>query len=154
MRKSIILMALLVCMSVFAFAQTVDPSLRGLDNAIKRVSKDIIKNVPDNARIVIIPTDSQDKTIRDYINGELELLVVEQGFRVTERAQLRKIIAEQNFQLGWEVDENTAVSIGKITGATFMLVSCVDGEGNLRRLRAKIMDVTTGEIVGVATGRF
>ena len=64
-----------------------------------------------------------------------------------------RIRREQNFQLSGEVDDNTAVSIGKIIGANIIVTGRVDGEGNLRRLRLRALDTQTAQVVGVASER-
>lgn len=64
-----------------------------------------------------------------------------------------RIRREQNFQMSGEVDDDTAVSIGKFIGANIIVTGRVDGEGNLRRLRLRALDTQTAQVVGVASER-
>jgi len=52
-----------------------------------------------------------------------------------------------------EVDDATAVSIGKFAGADIIVTGRVDGEGNLRRLRLRALNTQTAQVVGVASER-
>jgi hypothetical protein len=53
-----------------------------------------------------------------------------------------------------EVDDDSAISIGKFLGANIVVTGNVSGTGSLRRLRIKALDVLTGEIVSMASERF
>jgi hypothetical protein len=52
-----------------------------------------------------------------------------------------------------EVDDDTAVSIGKFIGADIIVTGRVDGEGNLRRLRLRALNTQTAQVVGAASER-
>jgi hypothetical protein len=62
--------------------------------------------------------------------------------------------SEQDFQMSGEVDDVTAVSIGKFAGANIIVTGRVDGEGELRRLCLRALDTQTAEVVSVASERF
>ena len=85
--------------------------------------------------------------------GELEYIWVNQGYFITDRSQLDRLRREQNFQMSGEVDDATAVSIGKFAGADIIVTGRVDGEGNLRRLRLRALNTQTAQVVGVASER-
>jgi hypothetical protein len=53
-----------------------------------------------------------------------------------------------------EVDDDTAVSIEKFSGANIIVTGKIDGEGELRRLRLRALDTQTAQVVGVASERF
>jgi hypothetical protein len=52
-----------------------------------------------------------------------------------------------------EVDDRTAVSIGKFSGANIVVTGRVDGEGDLRRLRLRALNTQTAQVVGSASER-
>ena len=52
-----------------------------------------------------------------------------------------------------EVDDVTAVSIGKIAGASIIVTGTVDGADDLRRLRLRALDVQTAQVIGAASER-
>jgi hypothetical protein len=125
----------------------------GVEGALARAAEDVLKNVPKRSRIAIVYITALDRSQTEYISGELEFMWVNQGYIITDRAQLDRIRREQNFQMSGEVDDDTAVSIGKIIGANIIVTGRVDGEGNLRRLRLRALDTQTAQVVGVASER-
>jgi hypothetical protein len=123
----------------------------GIEKALLRASKDIVKNVPLNSAIAIVYVTAQDKTLIDYISSELEFVLVKDGYIICDRSQLDLIRQEQNFQISGEVDDASAVSIGKILGANFIITGKVDGNNNLRRLRLRILNTQTAQVIGAAS---
>jgi len=128
-------------------------SASGIEGALARAAQETLKNVPAKSKIAIVYITAQDKSQTEYIAGELEYIWVNAGFTIIDRSQLDRIRREQNFQMSGEVDDNTAVSIGKIIGANIIVTGRVDGEGNLRRLRLRALDTQTAQVVGVASER-
>ncbi|GHU11687.1 hypothetical protein FACS1894151_11370 [Spirochaetia bacterium] len=129
-----------------AFQQTVE-------GALERAAEQTLKNVPQRSKIAIVYITVQDASTTDFIAGELEYIWVNSGYTIIDRSQLDRIKREQNFQMSGEVDDDTAVSIGKIAGANVIVIGTVDGEGNLRRLRLRALDTQTAQVVGVASER-
>jgi len=125
----------------------------GVEGALARAADATLKNVPKRSRIAIVYITALDKSQTEYISGELEVIWVNAGYIIIDRSQLDRIRREQNFQLSGVVDDNTAVSIGKIIGANIIVTGRVDGEGNLRRLRLRALDTQTAQVVGVASER-
>lgn len=129
-----------------AFQQTVE-------GALERAAEQTLKNVPRRSKIAIVYITAQDRSSTEYIAGELEFIWVNNGYTIIDRSQLDRIRREQNFQMSGEVDDDTAVSIGKIIGANIIVTGRVDGDGNLRRLRLRALDTQTAQVVGVASER-
>ena len=126
----------------------------GIECALERASRQVLINVDKNSRIAIVYVTSRDQTITEYVTGELEYILVSNGFILTDRSQLDRIRHEQNLQLSGEVDDATAVSIGRFVGADIIMTGVVDGEGALRRLRLRALNTQTAQIVGVASEHF
>jgi hypothetical protein len=124
-----------------------------VEGALTRAADTTLKNVPQQSKIAIVYITAQDKSTTEYIAGELEFIWVNAGYTIIDRSQLDRIRREQNFQMSGEVDDETAVSIGKFIGANIIVTGRVDGEGNLRRLRLKALDTQTAQVVGVASER-
>jgi curli biogenesis system outer membrane secretion channel CsgG len=109
-------------------------------------------------------------------------LVKDGSFSVIERKALDKIMAEQNFSNSNRADQNSAAKIGKLLGVDAIVVGSITefgnetkktnlggaggnwhgmGLGNLGHsnskanvaITARIIDVDTGEILGVADGK-
>ncbi|MDR1108578.1 MAG: hypothetical protein LBL19_06040 [Spirochaetaceae bacterium] len=124
-----------------------------IEGALERAADQTLKNVSAKSKIAILYITAQDSAATEYVVGELEYLLVNQGFFVSDRSQLDRLRREQNFQMSDEVDDATAVSIGKIAGANIIVTGRVDGEGSLRRLRLRALDIQTAQVVGVASER-
>jgi curli biogenesis system outer membrane secretion channel CsgG len=91
----------------------------------------------------------------EFVIEELAYLMVDtKKFKVVDRKSLDAIKSEQDFQYSGDVDDNSAVSIGKLLGASIVITGSISGSGSTRRLRAKALDVKTAEIVAMASERF
>jgi TolB-like protein len=73
------------------------------------------------------------------------------GIRVVHRERLEELVKEQLFQIGGRVDEQSAVRIGRMTGATVMLVGSASALGETLRLDAHLYDVERGTVLGAAS---
>ena len=126
---------------------------KNIEEALSRAAGDALKTVPKNSRIAIVFITAQDRSTTEYIVGELEFIWVNAGFTIVDRSDLDRIRREQNLQMSGEVDDETAVSIGKFIGANIIVTGRVDGEGNLRRLRLRALDTQSTQVIGVASER-
>jgi TolB-like protein len=72
-------------------------------------------------------------------------------FRVMERTQMEKILAEQGFQQSGGCDgTECAIEVGKLLSVDHMVVGCLGKLGESYTLNARVVDITTGEVVGSA----
>ncbi|MCL2064470.1 MAG: hypothetical protein FWG98_08865 [Candidatus Cloacimonetes bacterium] len=125
-----------------------------IERAIERAVNDAFADVRPRSRIAIVQISIPDRNMRNFVNGELEHILRQHDFRVVDRAQMDLILEEQTRQLGGDFDDRTAVSIGRLAGADFIVTGSVDGEGSLRRLRIRVLNVETSVVVGTASERF
>ncbi len=65
------------------------------------------------------------------------------GCTVLERTQLAAVAAEHRLALSGLVDERTAVKLGKLVGARYMLLGSVNGLGSVIAISARLVDVET-----------
>ncbi|MCL2063418.1 MAG: DUF6273 domain-containing protein [Candidatus Cloacimonetes bacterium] len=119
---------------------------RAIDVAFNRVPKDAI--------IAIVHVAAPNQALYDFLTGEIEHILVLNGYDVTDRRQLDQIRTERDFQLSWEVDETTAVSIGRFVGADAVITGSVDGEGSLQRLRIRVLNTETARVIGTGSEPF
>jgi curli biogenesis system outer membrane secretion channel CsgG len=86
--------------------------------------------------------------VSDWVQRSFEeMLVDSKKFRVVTRIHLQKIFEEQRFQLTGHVDEKTLVSIARILGAKYMVVSTIT---RYNTLDVQILNSETAEIVYVS----
>jgi len=123
-----------------------DALVQAISQAIPRVTKD--------SRIAILQITSRDTSAREYILGEAGHILVSQGFRVSNRSELDRIRQEQGIQYSGEIDDKTAVDLGKLSGVRYIITGKIDGVDSLLRLRLRILDTETAEVVGVSSVRF
>jgi TolB-like protein len=69
------------------------------------------------------------------------------GLRVIERQRLKDILTEQKLALSGRVDESTAIKVGKLLGAQYVVHgSAVSWAGDLR-MDVQAVDVETGKVL-------
>lgn len=73
------------------------------------------------------------------------------GLQVVQRERLEELVREQLFQVGGRVEEKTAVRIGRMTGATVLLLGSAAALGNTLRLDAHLYDVERGTVIGATS---
>jgi hypothetical protein len=125
-----------------------------VEGSLERAADTIMAKLSPNSKLAIVYVTANDPEITEFIANELEFIMVNEGFLLVDRSQLDRIRREQNFQMSGEVDDNEAVSIGKMTGANIILTGAVTGTGNLRRLRLRALDTQSAQILVVASERF
>lgn len=90
------------------------------------------------------------KGIADMLIGEL---AANPGLRVVERDQIQKVLEEQKLSTDGKVDNETAVKVGKLVGAHYMVTGgfVTDRSGRMR-FTARVFKTETSEIVFPAAG--
>lgn len=68
------------------------------------------------------------------------------GLTLIERQDLRKVIEEQRLALSGIVDEDTAIEVGRILGAQYMIIGTATSAGGTLRLDLRVVDVETSAI--------
>ena len=124
-KKSIVYCVLIAILSLFLITCASTPSQREnvlglaeLTQAIRVVSDYLNDNIPAGNMIVILNIQSESESLSNYIFNDLFANAVnDRIFTVVDRQRLDVIRAEQNFQLSGEVDDNTAIEIGRFFGA-------------------------------------
>ncbi len=95
------------------------------------------KGAYDNPSMII-----QEKMISGLVNQGI--------FRVIERQQLEKILAEQKLQMSGMIDNNSAVEIGKMLGADGIMVGSITEYG--RTIYPKARLTVNVRVIEVKTG--
>lgn len=102
-------------------------------------------------RIAILEPSSSGTSIDDGTRIAIRELISSaivntNKYTIVERALLEKVIKEQHFSQSGLVDEAQAIQIGKLTGASKVILSVVTATGNRTMLSIKLLDVTTANI--------
>ena len=125
----------------------------GVEAALTRAAGEVSENFTARSRLAIVYIAAEDRSQTDFIAGELEHILRRRGFVIIDRSELERIRAEQHFGISGEVDDSTAARIGNIAGASVVITGRVDGEGNLRRLRLRALETSSGQVIGTASER-
>ncbi|MDO8805703.1 MAG: CsgG/HfaB family protein [Elusimicrobiota bacterium] len=72
------------------------------------------------------------------------------GLVLVERLQLRKVMDEQKLQFTGAIDDKTVVQVGKLIGASVLVVGAFQKQDDIVRLTARFVDVKTGGILQTA----
>ena len=124
---------------------------QGVERSLERAASQIADKIPARSRIAIVYVTAEDNDVAEFIASELEFFLVNRNLTVIDRSQLDRIRQEQNFHLSGDVDDDHAVSIGKIAGAGVIITGAVTGTDNLRRLRLRALDTETAQVLAVAS---
>jgi curli biogenesis system outer membrane secretion channel CsgG len=123
-----------------------------LRDALELSSRIITESLASNASVAVITVSADDPFEGEYALEELTLLLVRaQKFRIVDRRNLDVIRAEQQFHLSGEVDDETAVSIGHLIGAAFVITGGISPWESARHLRFRVLDVETGRICAMTS---
>jgi hypothetical protein len=125
-----------------------------VEGSLERAAYKIMDAIPDKARVAIVYVTADDADVEEFIAYELEFHLVENDHMIIDRSQLDQIRKEQRLQSSGEVNDNQAVSIGKIAGANVILTGAVTGKGDLRRLRVRALDTQTAQVLITASEKF
>ena len=134
------------------------PASGGVDTvegAVYRAALLLAESLPDSSTVAVLSIASDDAELAEFVIEELVYkIVATKKFRVVDRRSLDVIQKETKFQYSGDVDDNSAVSIGKLLGANVVITGSVGGTGPTRRIRAKALNVQTAEILAMASERY
>ncbi len=72
------------------------------------------------------------------------------AFQVLERELMEQILSEQNFQLSGCTSNECLIEIGRLVGVRQMLGGSIGRVGNVFTVSARVVDVSTGQLLHVA----
>jgi len=127
---------------------------KSLEEAVQRAAG-VLSGLPNGATLAVLSVAAPDTDTSEFVLDELMYLLLEtRKFKIVDRKSLDAIRAETKFQSSGEVDDKSAVSLGKMLGASIVITGSISGSGKNRRLRAKALDVKTSEIIEMASEAF
>ena len=161
--KSIFYFLLLVLFSLFFAGCSSSPKIRAEMDMIQPILDyeydKIVESIPINSPVAVwwcfderAQNNENSEIQMDYVTDISnwvqrsfeKLLVDSRRFRVVTRIHLAKIFEEQRFQLTGVVDEATIASIGRILGASYMVVPTITSYNSLD---VQILNSETAEIL-------
>ena len=91
--------------------------------------------------------DGLGKAMSSMLISDIEANVSPKRLQLVERAQIQKVLKEQNFQASGSVNKSTAVQAGKILGVNYLLVGDVYVLNDQLIINARLTNTETGDIV-------
>jgi len=91
--------------------------------------------------------DGLGKAMSSMLISDIEANVSPKRLQLVERAQIQKILKEQNFQTSGSINKNTSVKTGKILGVNYLLVGDVYILNDQLIINARLTNTETGDIV-------
>jgi hypothetical protein len=133
-------------------APVVPSSYHTLEEAVERTSQYMIKNIPANATVAILNIETSDAEVSEFVIGEIAYqMVLSRKFRVVDRNSINILMQENRMKISSAIDDNTALAIGKLLGASVVITGSTSGTGSTRRLRVMALDVHTSEILAMSS---
>ncbi|MDR1229788.1 MAG: CsgG/HfaB family protein [Spirochaetaceae bacterium] len=114
-----------------------------LDEAIAQSARDIAAKLPEGTRVAVVAFESPEQNLSGYLMDEIAGVLTDGGLEVADRSNLELVLKEQGFQFSGEVDEESAVSIGKLLGARYVLTGQLVNLGDGYRYRLNGINVET-----------
>ena len=117
-------------------------------DVIEQAVDEAFQNIDKNSPIAIVSFATSTETMSETLLSILEhTLVVKNFTTIIDRIELDKIRAEQNLSLSGDVDDQTAIRVGKITGATLIVTGNIDAMG---LIRLRVLNSETAVLAGSA----
>lgn len=133
-----------------------------IDNELEKLAKDIVESLKKENDVKVVAVlsfnnlDTKKESylgrytseyMTDYISKNLKKT------KMVERSQIVRIGEEWQRSQSGEVNEASAVSIGKLTGANTVVFGTLSKIGDTIKTTARAADAETGEIIRSVSGR-
>ena len=124
----------------------------------------------DYPRVAVMPfnikaavSHNLDFSCNESVSEEVAVSLMDEGyFDILERNELKRIVDEQSFQMTDLVDQSTAVQIGGMLGAEYILVGSITGLSSKKmdnevvgfgNKQSQVIAHLAGRLIEVKTGR-
>ena len=154
MRTTFLLLVVLVSCALAPFSVQAQG---GLDQRISELSQQIANKMSAKQRTTIAVVEFTDLQgdVTDfgrYLAEELITRLYEtEKFKVIERQQLNKVIAEQKLSLTGVIDPGSAKQLGKILGVDAIVSGTTTNLAQSLKVNARLISTESGEIFAVAS---
>ncbi|MCK5534248.1 VWA domain-containing protein [bacterium] len=97
------------------------------------------KNVSNSGKLDYLQNAIPEMLITD--------LLISKKIKVVEREKLKKVLEELKFSLSGTIAPEKSIEIGKMTGATALLMGSIIKIGYKMRIDARLIDIRTSEVI-------
>ena len=149
MKRFALIALFFAALSVYGQSRQPVKDIDELDMAIREAANYLNERIPHGTMLAILSIRSDFTAFSEYIISELNAHIVNDGiFSLGDRQELDQIRTEQNFQMSGEVDDNSALEIGKMLGAQTIITGKVSPLGSQWRIQIRALDVQTAQVRG------
>ena len=142
MKKGLFLVLVFVLIGTNAiFAQAVN-----YDTAVRNIVTQIVRSIDDNEIIAIVGFDSSSEQFSGRIIDDITRDLINDGVGIVERQRLDAILQEQNIQVSGNVSEESMQSIGRILGASSIIIGHGENMVDHYRINFRVLSVETAQI--------
>jgi predicted TIM-barrel enzyme len=135
MKKVIVMICLAVSANMLSAAS--------LDIVIEQAAREIENTLEKGVTAAVIQITADTTKLSEYLREELYgRLFRGKNITITDRKNIQHAFDELNFNLMW-VDEKTALSIGRMVGAQFIIIGSCTNIGYAYRLRINAINTET-----------
>jgi hypothetical protein len=121
-----------------------------VDTSVRSAFESATRRVKRKTKIAVINVDADSIDQAEYILEELIYLSVQsrKNFEVIDRRKIDAFRSSNGIGVPSYDNDYLLGYIGHLLGADIVISGRLDGEGELRRLRVKTLDVKSGNLVG------
>jgi TolB-like protein len=142
MKKIVMVLVVSVLTVGTVFAQQLP-----LKDVIKQTARGLEETIPQRTVIAIINFSSPTRNFSEHVIEELTNELLETGrLTLVDRRNLNSIREELNLSVSGDVSDESAISIGKLLGARFIVSGTLTKMESYHRFRTRIVNVETGVI--------
>jgi hypothetical protein len=146
--KKLSFLGILLFCSFFAYAQ----EAMVLDDAILDSVDFFSSELQSGSTVAVTNFEAETKELSDFVIEELSVAFANtKKVRVVERSRLEMLETELNFNMTGIVSDETAQSIGRMTGAQILFSGSISQYRDMYRMRIKAIAVETAEVIGTRT---
>lgn len=150
-------LVILSCSNIVKTIDVIEDKPVTLDQQLQNLTNQIISSFKESeiSKIAIIEFADLNGNITNlgiFIAEELiTRIFMTDKFDVVERNLLNKIIKEQEFGMTGYIDDESAISIGKILGVEAIVSGSITDLGNSIKINARLISTEKGSIFSVAS---
>jgi hypothetical protein len=124
-----------------------------LDTAIQNAFEAITRDLKRKTKVAIINFASDNQGEGTFAIEELTYLAVhhKKKFVVIDRRKIEAIRIDKYFDRTTDYEDDFLISIGHLLGSEVIITGNLNGQEDLRRLRLKVLNVKSGQLISVAS---
>jgi len=126
-----------------------------LDNALRTAFDKSTRSIKKGKKILVLNVDGDNTHEANYLLEEITTLGVNspKSFTVIDRRLFDAYRLKNSIGLPSYENDYVLKLIGETLGADYVISGRLDGPGDLRRLRIKVMEVSSGRLIGDSSER-